>query len=129
MTTYDGKAFSAAHRKFLEDAKSLTDDDIAQFAIVDAKFAERARARRAGFVEPIEPGHRDKTPVTRGFLLKALQCVIANDLTPLLATYRYRIDELVTRVAELEQHVKSADHGGSYSPAARTLPDVSDLIQ
>ena len=49
--SYDPLAFQAAHQRFLTDVNNLTDDDLEQFAIVDPKLAERARARRAGFVE------------------------------------------------------------------------------
>ena len=40
----------AAQTKFIADAKTLTDADLEQFAIVDPALAERARARRQGFV-------------------------------------------------------------------------------
>ena len=47
---YDTKAFEAAHRRFLTDPKTVTDDDLALFELVFPSFAERARAMRAGFV-------------------------------------------------------------------------------
>jgi hypothetical protein len=51
VLTYDPQALKAAHTRYLTEPKGLTDDDLAQFAIVDPTFAERARAKRAGFVE------------------------------------------------------------------------------
>lgn len=48
---YNPVTFHEAHKKFLTDAKTLTDDDLAQFAIIDPKLAERARAKREGYVE------------------------------------------------------------------------------
>lgn len=105
---YDSTAFEAAHLKYLEDAKSLSDADLEQFAIVDRAFSERARAKRAGFVaaKSAEDNALDKRPATQHDVMWAIK----DWIFPLLATYRYKSNEtrelivaLETRLSALEQ--------------------------
>lgn len=123
---YDSALFEAAHGRFLDDAKSLTDDDLAQFNVVDPKFAERARAKRAGFVKARTPEEQAaaKLPVTLEMFLESLDDFYG----PVLATYRHKLHEsrdlivaLESRITALERkpHVKFCgvhEAGRSYEP-------------
>jgi hypothetical protein len=69
MSHDNPKLFAAAHARFLSsDPQSLTAADLEQFAIVEPKLAERARARRAGYVRQRTEEERKelKVPLTRG---------------------------------------------------------------
>ena len=98
---YTSQAFTEAHDRFLTDATRLTDEDVAQLALVDADLADRARAKRAGFVEA--KGH-DATwhkPVKWKDLLKWQRDI----LMPLLGTYRLKSREAHTRLDDLERRI------------------------
>jgi hypothetical protein len=101
MTVYNRAAFTAALTKFTEDPASLTDSDIEQFAIVNPKIADRARARRQGFV-PAETEMERKAldrPVTRRDVMQVLE----DFLFPRLAEHRYLEEQLEARVVSLEK--------------------------
>jgi hypothetical protein len=108
-TKYDSERFMVAHGRFLEAARTLTDEDIEQLACVDPKLADRARAKRAGYKpEPRSPEQVafDKQPILNGVFLTWIR----DWMDPLLGTYRLRIgeareaiEELKKRVTELEQ--------------------------
>jgi hypothetical protein len=119
--SYNSAVFGAAHQKYFDDPKTLDDFDIAQFEIIDPKLAERARAKRAGFVEAEDEDTRTLAagPMTGKAFLDFYRDVIV----PILATHKYtsetmraRLDALETRLLELEAQ-----------RAANV--DVSDLIQ
>ena len=127
---YDTKAFEAAHRRFLTDPKTVTDDDLALIELVFPSFAERARAMRAGFVnaQTAEDRTLGKEPIRAKFFIDW----IANYLAPIHATHRYKgqqaqaqiewqwkeIESLKARVLELEaerasrtpDHVSATQH-------------------
>ena len=86
--------------------KTLTDDDIEQFATVDPKLAERARARRQGFVPAETELERKQNalPVNRRDVTEAIQDV----LLPLLATHRYKCQQLETQLLEMAKRLENA---------------------
>jgi hypothetical protein len=100
---YDTKRFEEAHGRFLKDAKALTDDDLAQFALVSPKFAERARAKRAGFVEAEDAAQQKigKVPLPYKDFIKW----IGDYLGPILATHRYKSRQTEARCEALELRV------------------------
>jgi hypothetical protein len=85
---YNRELFIQAHGRYLTDAKTLTDEDLEQFAIVDPKLAERARAKRAGYVRQRTEAERKelKVPLTRG----DLTVFIEDFVSPILATYHHK---------------------------------------
>ena len=102
-TTYNVEAFQLAHKRFLTDPKSLSDDDLAQFAIVDAKFAERARAMRAGFVEADDED--TKKLAKHAVNGKELLNFFRDTVQPVLATHAYRSKQLQSRIDSLEMRL------------------------
>ena len=128
MTVYNTAAFHSAHTKFLDDAKSLTDKDLAQFAIVDPTLAERARARRAGYVEADTDTDAEKNLLAKVPNYKALRTLLTDHVGPMLATYRHRIDESRDLIVALEQRIAALErkpsvkfrgvyeHGKAYQP-------------
>jgi hypothetical protein len=128
-----GRLWEAAHMRFFEDAKSLTDDDLAQFSVVDPAFAERARAKRAGFVAAKTEAEAagERLPATRGELVG----MFTDCVRPLLATYRYKMEEtrdlivaLEARIAALERkpHLKFT---GVYQPGRLYQPGDAATYQ
>jgi hypothetical protein len=109
MAEYNSDAFSAAHQRFLTDAKSLTDDDLAQFAVVDPKLAERARAKRAGFVEAAEDGAATPRQFAKSITVKVLLDYQRDCLAPILATHKYRVKQLTETVERLDAHCRSLE--------------------
>jgi hypothetical protein len=107
MTRYDAALFQAAHKRLMVDAKTLTDDDLAQFAAVDPTLADRARAKRNGFVEAYTPAERKaaERPATLGQMLDYVNDTIA----PVLATYRYRLEESRALIVALEQRLAAVE--------------------
>jgi BMFP domain-containing protein YqiC len=107
MSVYNSKAFEAAHRKFVDDAKTLSDEDLEQFQIVDPKLAERARARRAGFVESeTEDEHKAfAQPAT----MRSLIDLYRDAIMPILATYRHKNAMLEERWLALEQRLTTME--------------------
>jgi hypothetical protein len=104
---YDSKGFEAAHHRFLTEPKALTDADLAQFALVSPKFADRARAKRAGFVEAEDATQQKfgKQPLP----YKAFMDWIGDYLGPILATYRYKSRQAEARREALEQRVATLE--------------------
>lgn len=103
MAAFDATHFQEAHGRYLTDAKTLTDADLELFTLVDAKFAERARAKRAGFVEA-EKAETTKAfakPLTR----KDLSAFMTDFVAPILATHRYKAREAEERIFALERRV------------------------
>jgi hypothetical protein len=118
MAEYNQKLFDIAHRKFLEH-EALTDDDIAQFEILSRNLAERARARRAGFV-PSETAD-ERTLLNKAATKRDVQSIVADVVMPYLLTYRHRIDVLEAHLKELaaKPHVKYTgvyQTGKTYGP-------------
>lgn len=104
MTEYNSEAFNLAHQRFLTAAKQLTDDDLAQFAIVDPKFAERARAKRAGFVEADEEEDEATKkalakPLTGQFMVRWMR----DHFGPVFAAHRYRSKQFQSRLEAFEE--------------------------
>jgi len=107
ITKYDGERWVAAHGKFINDARTLTDEDLAHLAYVDRNHAERARAKRAGFVEEEDAfikKHGGK-PVTWKFFHQWLD----NNYLPILGTLRTRIREDAERIDALEKQIKTLE--------------------
>jgi hypothetical protein len=102
-TKYDSALFTEAYQRFLDEPKALTDADLAQLALVDPPLAERARARRAGFVEATTADERKalKLPLSRKLFLDW----ISDYLGPSLAMHRYKSREVAARVDALEQQI------------------------
>lgn len=97
-TRYDGKQFEAALDRYNGDQpETLTDEDLAQLAVIDEALAGRAFAKRAGYLEPQDDVDADPLPV--GLFVKWRRDVFG----PILGTFRFRIRELVTRVEALEE--------------------------
>ena len=107
--TYDHAAFRAAHVKFLTDAKTLSDDDLELFAIVDPKLADRARARRAGFVEADTDTDAEKKFLAKAVTYDALHKHFTDLVAPILATYNYRITETRELLVALEQRITATE--------------------
>lgn len=107
MTMYDPELFSAAHDRFCDDPKTLTDDDLAQFAAVDPRFADRARAKRSGFVEAYTPAERKaaEQPANLGQMLE----FFTDHVGPILSTYRHRIKESRELIVALEQRLAALE--------------------
>jgi hypothetical protein len=103
MTTYNYKLFETAHTKFIGAPATLTDADLEQFAIVDPKLAERARAKRAGFVEGRNDD--DRKTLARPATMRNLIDLFKDELLPILATYRYKNAQLEERCYALEHRV------------------------
>jgi hypothetical protein len=114
--TYNSTAFETAHKKFLDDATTLTDDDLAQFAIVDPKLAERARAKRAGFVKAETDD--DRRDLARPATMRDFLDFVVDDFGPILATYRHKNAMLEERCLALEQRVLELE-------AQRVIADVN----
>lgn len=102
---YDTERFVAAHKRFLADAKTVTDDDLALFALVNPEFAERARAMRAGFV----PAESEETQKVMKLPLRSRVFFdwIKNHLNPTLATFRYKGHQLETRIEGQQKEIES----------------------
>ena len=100
-----------------QDAKTLTDADIEQFAIVDPPLAECARARRQGFVPAeteLERKH-NALPVTRRDVTEAIQDV----LLPGLATHRYKFEQLEAQITTMSKQLEEARSEINYLRWAR----------
>jgi len=114
MATYNRAIFSAAHAKYFEAPTTLTDDELAQFAIVDPAFAERARAKRAGFVEAVNPEFQKAGEL--GAVMHEFVSWVADVHNPILATYRHRLDELEQRNRELETRLLTMEAQRALTP-------------
>jgi hypothetical protein len=103
---HDPIAFAAAHSKFLH-GEALTDSDLAELAIVDGRLASRAEGRRSGLGPPLQyPESYGNTPATMAAVAKAIEMVadmLGDAILPIVNAAKYRIAQLETRVAELEQ--------------------------
>lgn len=108
-TTYDREKWQAAFSRFNLKPKELTDDDLAQLALVDPQFADRARAARIGYAPATDP-KLDRATCSHQDLIDFME----NFLQPVLGTYRHRCNELEKRIAELETALtaKILDGGG-----------------
>jgi hypothetical protein len=116
MTIYNYKLFEAAHTKFIEAPATLTDADLEQFTVVDPKLAERARARRAGYVKS-ETDEERKTfaqPATMRHLIHLYN----DEIMPVLATYRHKN-------AMLEERCNALEHRLLELEAQRVIADVN----
>ena len=120
--TYNTKLFEAALQRFLIEPTTLTDDDLAQFAVVDVHLAERARAKRAGFVEAETEAERNA--LARPATWRDLREWHRDTIAPVLATYRHKYalleheNVLLTeRCLALEQRVLELE-------AQRVIADV-----
>jgi hypothetical protein len=107
--TYDRVAFVQAHHKFLTDAKTLTDADLEQFAVIDPKLADRARAKRAGFVEAFECTDAEKRALSQTVTMNALTDWFTDFVLPILATYRHSIQETRALAVALEQRLTATE--------------------
>ena len=90
---------------------------IEQFAIVDPALAERARARRQGFVPAeteLERKH-NALPVTRRDVMEAIQDV----LLPRLATQRYKCEQLEAQITTMGKQLEEARSEINYLRWAR----------
>jgi hypothetical protein len=126
MTHYDTKRWEQAHKRFIEDPKTVTDEDLDQFAAVDPKFSEHARAKRAGFVKARTA--MEQAAGNQPARMNDLLWTVTDVIDPLLGTYRYKSDEtrelivaLETRLSALEQKpfvkfVGVFEQGKSYVP-------------
>ena len=114
--TYDREHFKLAHERFLLTPKVLTDGDLEQLAVVDPTLAERARAKRAGFVEAEDDDDRKlaTVPVTQKGLLTWQKDVIG----PMISTFQFRLDEAHVLIRSLEARVLELEA----RDAARTVP-------
>jgi hypothetical protein len=117
---YNSGAFAVAHKKFLNDPKTLDESDLEQFAIVDPAFADRARAKRAGFVEAADA---DTPTLARPMTGQAFVDWYRDDLSPILATYRHKAATMQARLDALEARLLELEAQGAVNV------DVSDLIQ
>jgi hypothetical protein len=104
---YDKALFQVAHKRFMLDPKALTDADIAQLAIVDPTLVDRARAKRAGYVEADDAE-------MQALRKKAISCAAFHEwerdyLSPILATYRHKAEQQQTRNDDLETRVRSLE--------------------
>ena len=111
---YDTNAFTRALTRYHENAKTLTEDDLSQLAIVDVQLAARARGKRAGLAVDVGA---DETPVEKRLLKlpvshRGLMTVLKDYVWPILGTYRVRHDETNARIDALEQQVKALQGGG-----------------
>jgi hypothetical protein len=100
--TYDKTLFDAAHTRFLVEPKSLTDDDLTQLAVIDPRLAERARAKRAGFVEADDDW---RTLAKKTVSFKGLVEFFRDHVAPVLAVHRHKSEEATTRLDFLEARV------------------------
>ena len=114
---YDTARWTDAHHKFLDDATTLTDDDLAQLALVDPIFAERARAKRAGFVEADTRTDDEKRLLKAPVTYRELIEFFKDHIFPILSTYRYKSGEAHTRLDALEQRILELE---AAQAAART---------
>ncbi|MEO7891224.1 MAG: hypothetical protein ABIW19_14595 [Vicinamibacterales bacterium] len=120
---YDAVLFEKALNHYHERPAELSDEELAQLTYVQPTLGERARAKRHGLVEAPDPEPGLKKLVTAGDLVQFMADVI----TPLLATYRVRVQEERVRVGELEARIKQLEvrpavkycgihvEGGAYS--------------
>lgn len=106
-TQYDAALFTEAHQRALGEPTALTDADLAQLAIVHPEFAERARAKRAGFVEAktADEQKAGKRPLS----YEVFGGWIADYFGPILATHRYKAREAAARLDALEQRIAALD--------------------
>jgi hypothetical protein len=124
MPYYDTTLFEAAHERLLTDVKTLTDDDIAQFAAVDPTLADRARAKRSGFVEQETDEERQllARPATHRELIDFLR----DGIGPILATHRYRGKTNHDLIVALEQRITAAER--SYADAEERIVELEATI-
>lgn len=100
---YDPDRFCAALDKFNGDATSLTDGDIAQLRSIYTHLAERASARRAGYVEKTDP--ELNVPLSWNWFLKWLR----DFEHPIAATHRHRIQEAHQRLETIEARLAAVE--------------------
>jgi hypothetical protein len=98
---YDTKRFELAYARYLDDPKTMTVDDLQQFAVVSRGLGTLARARQVGYVE------RDIADAdgARAVSHKEFLSYWGHVLIPLLATYRYKGDQAHGRLDALERRV------------------------
>jgi hypothetical protein len=110
----NSKAFGEAHARFLTEPTALTDADLEQLGCVDQGLADRARAKRAGYVEP-KPTNPDdvwfsKQPMTGG----AFDQWTKDYLFPTVRCLSMQVADLQARLAEIEKR-PGIDYRGVWS--------------
>lgn len=108
-TVYNAKQFEEAHERFIIEPKALTDDDLAQLTLIDARLGERARARRAGFVDAEDATEDAATNRKTAMTVQAFHEFQRDWFEPILSTYRYKNQELQTRLKALEDGTRRID--------------------
>lgn len=108
---FDEKAWLAAHDRFLNNPTGLTDDDLTLLQLVDPKLSEKARARRAGYVEA--QSDEDRRLAKQQFTFADMSKCIADILGPLAALQRFKSEERIValegRILELEAQLAARD--------------------
>lgn len=101
--TYDTDKCSAAIDRYIADPKSLTDEDLEQFQIINPELADYARAKRAGFEEALtdEERERNKKPLTFGTFLMCMRTTV-----PQTSSMIYRIRDAHAKIEALEKRVQ-----------------------
>lgn len=99
---YDSVLFRLAHKRFMCDAKALTDEDIQQLALVNPQLEDRARAKRAGFLPA--PEADAETVGKKAISLNFFRQWMDDFLGPIFAAHAYRQKELKT---EFETQIRS----------------------
>ena len=120
MATYSTERFNDAHARLLENPASLSDDDLALFDLVAPALGDRARAKRAGYVEAVDPQFAalERQPVSH----RQLRGYADDVLFPIMATHVFKIRQLEQRLNELEQRPASStgcEYAGTYSPTTQ----------
>jgi hypothetical protein len=115
--TFNHAAFEAARMKFVNDPKTLTDDDIEQFAIVLPKLADRARAKRQNLVPAESADERKKLdrPATRRDVMQSFEDVIV----PMLAVGQYKRKQLEAQITTISKQLEEARSEINYLRWAR----------
>jgi len=102
---FDFKAWSDAHQKFFTDAKTLTDDDLAQLATSDPELAEKARAKRSGFVPSETDAERQRLAKT--VTQRSLEMMLEDALIPsLMASIRDMRDKHNEKLRDLGKQIE-----------------------
>jgi hypothetical protein len=104
---FNFKAWGAAHHKFVADARTLTDDDIAQLATTDRELAEKARAKRAGFVRPVSDDERQRG--AKSVTQRSLEMTLTDVVVPsFMASLKHVKDEHDEKLRALGKQLEDA---------------------
>ena len=126
MPTYNRDLWKAAHERFIGNPSALTDGDLEQLALTDGALAERARAKRAGFVEREDDDLKaagDEPLSIRDFLQWNRDTYAA-----VQGTILHRLDQVDKRVTAVELAAKpgGVQFAGTDEERIKTL--ITDVL-